>query len=71
MTKVFVTYKPDTVSSQNLPENVFAECIDSSRNQYELENVTKKNIDAVEAALDNDPTVETFVVKEDNNPNND
>lgn len=71
MTKVFVTYKPDTISSQNLPADVYAECIDSSRNQYELENVTKKNLDAVERALDNDPAVETFVVEDDENPNND
>ena len=71
MTNVFVNYKPGTISSQNLPENVFAECIDSSRNQYELENVTNKNLDAVERALDNDPTVETFIVEDDKNPNND
>lgn len=69
--KVFVNYKPDTISRQNLPENVFAECIDSSRNQYELENVTKSNVEAVERALDSDETVETFIVEDDENPNND
>lgn len=69
--KVFITYKPCTISIQNFPDNVFSECIDSSRNQYELVNVTRGNLDAVKAALDNDPTVETFVVEDDDNPNND